>query len=70
MCWLVPLTDDEGSEEEEEDNDEDKDYGSDDNGGVRVINYDEDRTVTNGIDRVKIEIWPAEFGSSRGRGGA
>lgn len=56
MCWLVPLTDDEGSEEEEEDNDEDKDYGSDDNGGVRVINYDEDRTVTNGIDRVKIEI--------------
>ncbi|XP_062144978.1 EID1-like F-box protein 3 [Alnus glutinosa] len=44
-CWLVPLTDEEGSDE---DNDEDKDYGSDDNGGVRLVDY-EDRTVSNGI---------------------
>jgi hypothetical protein len=54
-CWLVPLTDDEGEGEgegdgsDQEDNDEDKDYGSDDNGGVGVIDYDEDLTVTNGM---------------------
>lgn len=44
-CWLVPLTDEENSEE---DDDEDKDYGSEENGGVGVIDY-EDRTVSNGI---------------------